>query len=559
MIRKGWFLAGLGLIAIFLSFVGATSVRADNMITVTTTDDVVNSNDGLCSLREAIIAANTNDFNVFGECERGSATDVDVIQLQAGETYTLSIDGDNEDQAQTGDLDILDNATPAVDVMIIAEGMEPAIVQTTVMDRIWHIHGAGFALENVETTGGNSDQGGGGLNNDNGQVALENAIFSLNTSGTGGAIFSRGANASLNLNNVEVTRNNGINPGIGAGIYNEEGMLIIIDSNLSGNTAMSDGGGLVNNNASAILTRTRVSGNLSGGCGGGIANKNMGVMTLITAEVTGINKADGAGAGLCNQATMSVTEGSIISTNEAKAGGGGIYSSGSLTIRNSFVQDNTALDLNNNSVGLGGGLFTVADSSTTVTQSAITNNSAATAGAGVATDGILNILNSTISANFGTVTGGMFVMENGNATLVNVTMVDNEALIGTFGSGLHVLSGTAVLGNTIIANTTQAFNTCTNASGTITSLGHNLSDDETCFSEATDLVNTDPMLAELSNGARMPQLGSPVIDTADLLMCTETAVAHTDQLGQERPIFNGCDIGAVEWPGVNLYLPAIMQ
>ncbi|MDN5925085.1 MAG: CSLREA domain-containing protein, partial [Xanthomonadales bacterium] len=39
-------------------------------ITVNTTQDVIDSNDGLCSLREAITAVNTGNFsgNVTGEC-----------------------------------------------------------------------------------------------------------------------------------------------------------------------------------------------------------------------------------------------------------------------------------------------------------------------------------------------------------------------------------------------------------------------------------------------------------------------------------------------------------
>lgn len=316
---------------------------------------------------------------------------------------------------------------------------------------------------------------------------------------------------------------------------------------------------LGNRRDSNSIVRTRFAGNQSGGCGGGIANKGTAVLTLAESEITGVNEADGAGGGLCNEATMSLTVGSEVSTNEARMGGGGVYNSGALTIRNSVVRDNSALDADEDNDGLGGGLYSVAGGTTTVTQSAIVSNNAATSGGGVVADGAFNVFNTTLSDNFGGATGGLFVMDNGSATLVNVTMADNEALLGLSGTGLHVLNGTAVIGNSIVANTTQELNTCSNASGAITSLGHNLSDDESCFGEASDLVNADPLLVSLADGVRMPQAGSPVIDAANLVNCTETAVSGVDQLGQERPLFNGCDIGAIEWAGLQVFLPTVIR
>jgi hypothetical protein len=174
-------------------------------------------------------------------------------------------------------------------------------------------------------------------------------------------------------------------------------------------------------------------------------------------------------------------------------------------------------------------------------------------------DGTLLAFNNTISDNFGISAGGILVQEHGEATLVNVTMADNEALAGLAGTGLHVVDGTAVLGNSIVANTTQGFDTCKNAGGTITSLGNNLGDDDTCFSEPSDIIDSDPLLAPLADGIREPMVGSPVVDAADSVMCSETAVASTDQIGQARPLFNGCDIGAIEWTGMQVFLPVIIK
>ena len=74
-------------------------------IVVNTTDDEVNF-DGDCSLREAIIAANT-DTAVSG-CAAGSGADVITIPFGI---YNLTVTGTGEDEAAVGDLDILESVT----------------------------------------------------------------------------------------------------------------------------------------------------------------------------------------------------------------------------------------------------------------------------------------------------------------------------------------------------------------------------------------------------------------------------------------------------------------
>src|SRR4051795_442176 len=62
--------------------------RAAGLITVTSTADVL-ANDGQCTLREAIIAANTDTASgaLPGECPAGNGAD--TIVLQAGATYNM--------------------------------------------------------------------------------------------------------------------------------------------------------------------------------------------------------------------------------------------------------------------------------------------------------------------------------------------------------------------------------------------------------------------------------------------------------------------------------------
>ena len=74
-------------------------------IIVNTQDDVIDGDDGKCSLREAVIAANYDlaSGGVAGECIKGDGAD--TIFLPAG-VYKLTIAGADENLAASGDLDI---------------------------------------------------------------------------------------------------------------------------------------------------------------------------------------------------------------------------------------------------------------------------------------------------------------------------------------------------------------------------------------------------------------------------------------------------------------------
>ena len=98
-IRYSGSVLALVLILAMLSLGPAPLARATT-ITVTTTQDELND-DGDCSLREAIQAANTD--TEVDECPAGDGAD--TISLPSG-TYFLSLPGADEDDNATGDLDI---------------------------------------------------------------------------------------------------------------------------------------------------------------------------------------------------------------------------------------------------------------------------------------------------------------------------------------------------------------------------------------------------------------------------------------------------------------------
>jgi CSLREA domain-containing protein len=91
----------LALAASLLASAGAAGAA---VIPVTTTADVL-ADDGVCSLREAVSAANADTVSGGspGECPAGSGAD--QIELPAG-VYTLEVTGPDEDANATGDLDL---------------------------------------------------------------------------------------------------------------------------------------------------------------------------------------------------------------------------------------------------------------------------------------------------------------------------------------------------------------------------------------------------------------------------------------------------------------------
>ena len=199
-----------------------------------------------------------------------------------------------------------------------------------------------------------------------------------------------------------------------------------------------------------------------------------------------------------------------------------------------------------------------------VRNSAFDQNSAFTGGGAISNvNGTLTVLNSSFSQNiivavFSTDDGGGAILNSsGNATVRNSTFSRNSSQTG--GAAIGNQDGTFSIGNTILFSGDGLGSNLSNKNGgTITSLGYNLSDDNSngLLTAPTDQINTDPLLADLGdNGGPTPTLalrfGSPAVDKGKAL-----GGATTDQRGLARP-FNdpaiapavggdNSDIGAFE-------------
>ena len=529
-------LAGsLGIVLLILGWLTCTPIRAASPITVTTVADKLDDTDGLCSLREAVLSANTDA--AVGGCSGGSGADTIAFSpaLVYPATFMLTRSGANEDGALTGDLDI----SGALTISGTAAGS--IIVDGNGSDRAFDIlPGARVAISGLTIRNGNPGggaSGGGVVLGLTGVLTLTDSAVENNTALTGGGIKVLGSlrlsdslvqsnqgggirndGGSLMLHNVNVISNTG-----GYGVDNRQGSL-----SFNGGQVIGNQGGVHNSNnfSGASLTNLTIMGNSNSGVtntGGPSAV----VLTLSGSQV--MSNTASAGAGVRNDglgATMSIYN-TRIAHNVAATSAGGVWNYGAMTIISSTVDHNSALS--------GGG---------------IRNNK-----------GSLYLTNDTISFNAASDNGGGLYSEAG-ATLTNVTVDSNRTYSdpGTGGS-LFVDNSSMSLKNTIVSGGGAEGNCGYNLPAFLISAGHNLTSDATCGLTASgDISNTNPLLGLLQdNGsATLTQAlepGSPAIDRG-----ANSGCPTTDQRGLARPQGVACDIGAYESVSLirRLYLPLIL-
>ncbi len=307
---------------------------------------------GPCTLRAAIQEANS----------LANSDGPDQITLAAG-TYTLSIDGIDEQQGATGDLDIRE------DLILEGAGAAETIIDAAGIDRALDIALGNVRISGITIRGGviqdNDDlfegSGGGIRNEDN--LTITNSTITGNISTIGAGIANY--NGTLRISRSVISGNGDSSTTRGGGVSNysnyDAAVLELTDTTISGNQAITGGG--INNRtydgtASATITGSTISGNAAAN-GGGISNRTVVYYSdAVSSRVT--------------------IRGSTISANVADSSGGAIHNqtddggTASIEIAGSTITANTA------TAGDGGGLFDVAsDGASTTIQSVIVAGNAA--------------------------------------------------------------------------------------------------------------------------------------------------------------------------------------
>ncbi|MCP4425138.1 MAG: CSLREA domain-containing protein [Chloroflexi bacterium] len=375
-----------------------TEISTPNQIITFTVTKTTDTNDGMCdadcSLREAIIAANTSPGD-------------DTIVLPAG-TYVFAIPGTDEDAAATGDLDVTENLT------ITGAGTADTVIDGGGLDRVFDAR-ANLTMSGVNIQNGMGDQWsgagifqwGGTLTLDHVEVRnnmgagiwietlaglkLSNALLqeNANPNGPGGGLIiaaglCTGCIRTIELTNVAVISNTAA---YGGGINIGYSKVSLDNVTIAGNSAVYDGGGLHNHGGVTTMTHSIVTNNIAGEDGGGISNRiSDSSLTIINSTISG-NTAQ-RGGGLSSKASGH-TEffNTTIAQNNASEIGGGV----------GILDSNTITD---------GGFITFTHSILAVNTSASSPNCGIVAGGEFASEGY-NLLGSNQGCTFSATTGDM--------------------------------------------------------------------------------------------------------------------------------------------------------
>lgn len=292
-------LAVLALAAALVPLAAAPAAAAvPAPIVVNSLGDVA-ADDGACTLREAILAGNTNAASgaMAGECIAGVSIDTvifsvpGVIELAAAlpaMTASVTIDG-------------------AIGITIDAKGHAPVVSVA-----------AGSTV----------------------------VISNLAVSGAAGANLGAVHNAG-NLTLSHVTLSNSASSGGGGGLTTGAGGVTrIVDSVISGNTATAGGGGVyAMGSSTTTIERSTIDGNRAL-LGGGIYVEPAAVVTLLRSTISHNTGFDGAGArtyGVLNLRNSTVAE-NAADTGATGSGGISVMNGGTLNILASTIALNASDD-----------------------------------------------------------------------------------------------------------------------------------------------------------------------------------------------------------------------
>ena len=394
------------------------------------TFNVTNLNDsGSGSLRQAILDANASageDLITFDSLLSGQTIALFSDELVI--TDSLTIDGDLDNNG-TADITIQRDASAAEFRIFNVDDGDTSNQTVT--------------LDGLTVTGGvaSSEEGGGGILNQENLTVINSIVSGNATSGTGGGV-SSGFDSYLTVSNSTIGNNFASGSGGGIYIYDSDfgGYLTVSNSTIGNNLSGGSGGGIAANTNSLVeVSNSTISNNAAAGNGGGISGLSVSVRNSTVSD----NSSDYLGGGIYSR-SVSVGN-STISDNVGRGIVTGGYDNG-INVVDSLITGN-----------IGGGIGAYDRSIVTVSNSTISDNSASSgAGIRLSDSYYLTVSDSTISGNSSTGKGGGIYVEiyagdfRTPTTITNST-ISNNSTTGDDGDGGGIYSYGARL---IISNST---------------------------------------------------------------------------------------------------------
>ncbi len=388
--------------------------------TVTTAEDTnTDVSDGMVSLREAVIAANTNAS--FGDAFAGEESG-DIIRFSPtlnGSTLTLV----------HGKLEINDD-------LLIQGGTGNIAISGGDNSRIFDVNSSekvGFGK--LKFVNGNADGGGAMRLTGTGKTLLYKSTFQNNN--TMPAVYSHGGAVYFANGNLfvidSIFKGNGrvqavgfepsASTSSGGAIYQESGSTFVQNGSMNSNVSASNGGAISINGGSFYSVGLELKSNTSrlvvgdvvnGGSGGAIYAENGASIVLQGGSLMGNSAGYGGAIEIRKNCTLFINSGCEFQGNQAWSLDFGSSRGASISNLSANLYVNDASFLNNNVFdGSGGGIFS---------------------------NGGKNVfINSLFSNNQAAKGGGIFLENNSTLALNSSTLTENNA--SNLGGGIFISSG----------------------------------------------------------------------------------------------------------------------
>lgn len=440
------------------------------LLAVITVDTVFDQADGAMngqiSLREAIIAANTNA--PYGDAPAGDFSG-DVIQFSPalnGATITLV----------GGEFSITDD-------LVIRGGTNNVTIDAGENSRIFNINtDQNVSLVRLTMTNGTALEGGAVLTQGGGTVRLYQSHFALNTAthiaSGGGAIYN--VNSRIFADQSLFGAN--LAYGEGGAIFSANGTIHLSDATFTGNMGAKGGGAMLAVEGNYYLSEVFFVGNYSGDDLLETQGTNTG--TILGASVTRANvDFEGGAISFAGPSAISVMIGTTFDDNTALGNGGAIAMEpgNRLFVYNiSTFSNNMALG---GAVGVnGGGAIFSRDAIVRVSSSSFSDNMVhvGNGGAVLTIGGQLSLFNSIVTNNATTRNGGGLYADGTNVTLNATQLLSNMAgtlptgvtnndLANQTPSGGGLFLGSSAGTRATIGNSSFQFNNAKHSGGAISS------------------------------------------------------------------------------------------